>query len=158
MDAVRHLFGRPGIGARLVAVALTAAGLLPLLFRLPKVAVVACFDAGHPLYQWVPQTSFTGAAHCVTAPAPVVGWTLMVAATLMVQLLLLPLILGSGAALIRAVRRLVHSAGKAITRVLASLPELLVPEQRPVPVYVRVRHTDSGRSRENPRRGPPTCL
>ena len=152
------MFGRPGIGARLVAVALTAAGLLPLLFRLPKVAVVACFDAGHPLYEWVPQTAFTGAAHCVTAAAPVVGWTLMVAATLVVQLVLLPLTIGFGAALLRAARRLVHSAGKALTRVLAGLPGLRVPEQRSVPVYVLVRYPDTGRSRENPHRGPPTCL
>ncbi|MCC6495432.1 MAG: hypothetical protein IT193_04155 [Propionibacteriaceae bacterium] len=156
METVRHLFGRPGIRARLVAVAVTAAALLPLLLRLPRVAVVACFDAGHPLYQWVPQTGF-GAAHCVTAPAQVVGWTLMIASTLVVQLVLLPLILGFGAGLVRAGRRLVHAAGKALTRVLAGLPQLLVPEQRPVGVYVRARYTDTARSRANPRRGPPTC-
>lgn len=119
--------------------------------------MVACFDAGHPLYQWVPQTGFSGAAHCVTAPAQVVGWTLMIASTLVVQLLLLPLILGFGAGLVRAGRRLGHAAGKALTRVLAGLPQLLAPEQRPVPVYVRARYTDTGRTRSNPRRGPPAC-
>lgn len=158
VQTVRHVFSRPGIGARLVAAAVTVAGLLPLLLRLPRVAVVACFDAGHPLYEWVPQTNFTGAAHCVTAPAPVVGWTLMIASTLLVQALLLPLILGFGAVLVRGHRRLLRAAGTALTQVLVGLTELLVPGKRPVPVYVRARHAEDGRSRANPRRGPPNCL
>ncbi|HSK33082.1 MAG TPA: hypothetical protein VK903_06325, partial [Propionicimonas sp.] len=89
MVALRRQLPRPGIGSRIAAAVLTIAGLVPLLTRLPKVAVVACFDAGHPLYQWVPNAPFTGTAHCLTAPAPAVTWTLMIAATRMVQLLAL---------------------------------------------------------------------
>lgn len=137
---------------------LTIAGLVPLLARLPKVAVVACFDAGHPLYAWVPEAPFTGTAHCLTAPAPAVGWTLMVAATLVVQILALPLMLGLGAALVRGARHLAYTAGQAVTRVLVGLTELLVPSARPVPVYVRVPGNARDWARANPRRGPPNCL
>ncbi len=137
---------------------LTVAGLVPLLTRLPKVAVVACFDAGHPLYQWVPNAPFTGTAHCLTAPAPAVTWTLMVAATLMVQLLALPLVLGLGAALVRGARQLAYTAGQALTQALIGLSELLVPARRPVPVPIRVSGSGADWSRANPRRGPPNCL
>ena len=157
VEALRHLLNRPRIGSRVAAAVATVLGLVPILVRLPKVTVVACFDAGHALYEWVPDTSFTGSAHCVTAPAPAVGWTLMIAATLVVQLLALPLILGLGALLLRASRRLVHAAGKALTRAFVALSELLVPGPRPVPVYVRVHDGGDGWSRANPRRGPPNC-
>ena len=136
---------------------LTLAALVPLLTRLPKVAVVACFDAGHPLYAWVPEAPFTGTAHCLTAPTPAVTWTLMIAATLVVQLLALPLVLGFGAVLVRGAGKLAHSAGQALTRALIALSDVLLPARRPVPVYVRVRSNDSGWSRANPRRGPPRC-
>ncbi|MGV8910188.1 MAG: hypothetical protein ACOH1Y_14500 [Propionicimonas sp.] len=157
MDALRYLLNRPRIGSRAAAAVVTVLGLIPILARLPKVTVVACFDTGHPLYQWVPDTPFTGLAHCVTAPAPAVGWTLMIAATLVVQLLALPLMLAFGALLLRASRRLVYAAGKALTRALVVLSEVLVAGPRPAPVYVRVRDDGGGWSRANPRRGPPTC-
>ena len=158
VEALRYLLNRPRIGSRVAAAVATILGLIPVLSTLPKVTVVACFDAGHALYEWVPTTPFTGLSHCVTAPAPAVGWTLMIAATLVVQLLALPLILGIGAFLLRASRRLVHAAGKALTQALVVLSELLVPGPRPVPVYVRVRDDVAGWSRANPRRGPPNCL
>ena len=131
---------------------------MPLLATLPKVAVVACFDAGHPLYEWVPEAPFTGTAHCLTGPTPAVTWTLMVAATLLVQLLALPLVLGLGAVLVQAARRLVYSAGQALTRAFIALSDVLLPARRPVPVYVRVRSDDSIWPRANQRRGPPNCL
>ena len=137
---------------------MTVAGLVLLLPNLPTVNVVACFDAGHPLYQWVPDAPFTGTAHCVTAPGPAVGWTLMVAATLVMQFLVLPLIVAGGTILLLGGRRLVHAAGKALTRILFGLTELLVGVPRPVPVYTRVRGDEAGSSRANPRRGPPNCV
>jgi hypothetical protein len=149
---------RPGIGSRIAAAMLTIAGLVPLLARLPKVAVVACFDAGHPLYEWVPDGPFTGTAHCLTGPTPAVTWTLMIAATLVVQLLALPLVLGLGAVLVRGARHLVHAAGQALTRALVAISDVLLPARRPVPVYIRVRSNDAGWSRANPRRGPPNCF
>ncbi|HEY3337918.1 MAG TPA: hypothetical protein VGK18_05410 [Propionicimonas sp.] len=158
MHALRQLLKRPGIGSRIAAAVLTVAAVVPLLARLPKVAVVACFDAGHPLYEWVPDAPFTGTAHCLTAPTPAVTWTLMIAATLVVQLLALPLVLGLGALLVRAARNLVHSAGQALTRALVALSDVLLPARRPVPVRVRVRSDDAVRSRANPRRGPPNCF
>lgn len=155
MNTVRQLLRRPGTGARLIAAALTVAGLVPMLARLPKVAVMACFGAGHPLYQLVPQTGFVGTEHCLTAPAPVLGWTLMIASTFLVQLFGLPLVLTACALLVRGGRRLGHAAGKALTRVLGSLSDLLVPEQVLLPIPVAVRYRESGLSLENPRRGPP---
>lgn len=133
----------------------TVIALLPLVSRLPKVAVVACFEVGHPLYQWVPNTA---GGHCVTAPATVVGWTLMVAVTLLVQLVLLPFILTAAAYLLRGARRLARSAGEALAAALVQLSELVVPAQRPGLVPVRVDRRGPGLARENPRRGPPTCL
>jgi hypothetical protein len=158
VTALRQLVMRPGIGSRIAAAVLTIAGLVPLLARLPKVAVVACFDAGHPLYQWVPDAPFTGTAHCLTGPTPAVSWTLMIAATLMVQLLALPLVLGLGAVLVSGARHLVHAAGQALTRALVALSDVLLPARRPVPVYIRVRSDDADLSRANPRRGPPNCF
>lgn len=134
----------------------TLLGLLPLLQRLPRVSVVACFDPGHPLYQWVPSTAFGGGVHCVSAPAPVVSWTLMVAATLLVQLLLLPLLVAAGALLVRGARRLADSADRFLAVVLDLLRAPLAPQRQPVPLRVRVDRGDTGRSRENPRRGPPS--
>lgn len=158
VEALRYLLNRPRIGSRLVAAVATVLALVPILARLPKVTVVACFGVGHPLYEWVPDSPFTGMAHCVTAPAPAVGWTLMIAATLVIQLLALPVILGLGGLLLRASRSLVHAAGKALTQALVVLSEVLVPGPRPVPVYVRERNGGAGLSRANPRRGPPNCL
>lgn len=146
----------PGIRARLAAGALTILGLLPLLLRLPKVSVVACFDAGHPLYEWVATSGFSGDVHCVSAPAPVVSWTLMIAATLVVQLLLLPVLITAGALLIRGALRLAASAHRALAAALVELSALATPQARPVPVPVRLRYQGAARSRENPRRGPPS--
>jgi hypothetical protein len=148
---------RPGSGSRIAAAGRTLAGLVPLLTRLPTVAGVAWFDAGHPLYEWVPDAPFTGTAHCLTTPTPAVTWTLMIAATLVVQLLALPVVLGLGALLVRGARHLVHTAGQALTRALVALTDVLLPARRPVPVYIRVRSNDAGWSRANPRRGPPNC-
>jgi hypothetical protein len=156
VDAFRQLLTRPRIGARIVAAVLTVAGLLPLLARLPKVAVVACFGAGHPLYEWVPAAPFVGTTHCFTGPAPAVTWTLMIAATFVVQLLALPLLLSLGAVMVRGARHLVHAAGQALTQALVGLSDILLPTRRPAPVYVRVRSNVDG-YRSNPRRGPPTC-
>lgn len=158
VEALRQLLKRPGIGSRITAAVLTVAGLVPLLARLPKVAVVACFDAGHPLYEWVPDAPFTGTTHCLTGPAPAVTWTLMIAATLVVQLLTLPLVLGLGAVLVRGARHLVHAAGQALTQALVALSDVLLPARRPVPVYLRVRSNDADWSRANPCRGPPNCF
>lgn len=133
---------------------LTLLALVPLLARLPRVGVVACFDSGHPLYQWVPSTSLTGSAHCVSAPTPVVTWTLMVAATLLVQLVVLPLLLAAGAVLVQGARRLAASADRVLAALLAGLSDLLVPARRPVPVRIRASYTAPLRTREN-RRGPP---
>nr|WP_300143619.1 hypothetical protein [Propionicimonas sp.] len=156
MHTARRWLPRPGIGARVAAGALTIVGLLPLLLRLPKVSVVACFDAGHPLYEWVATTGFSGDVHCVSAPTPAVSWTLMIAATLLVQLLLLPLLITAGALLVRGALRLATSAHRALAAALVELSALVVPQARPVPVPVRVRYQSAARSRENPRRGPPS--
>jgi hypothetical protein len=131
--------------------------MVPLLLRLPKVSVVACFDAGHPLYEWIPTSGFAGDVHCMSAPAPVVSWTLMIAATLLVQLVLLPFLVAAGALLLRGARRLAATAIAILAAALVELVALLVPERRPVPVRVRVDYSDALRSRENPRRGPPSC-
>lgn len=157
MHALRQLLTRPRIGSRIAAAALTIVGLVPVLASLPKVAVVACFDVGHPLYQWVPAAPFSGTAHCLSAPAPAVTWTLMIAATLVVQLLALPLLLGVGAVLVRALRHLAHTARTALALALAGVSEVLVPARRPIPVYLPVRSGDADWSRANLRRGPPDC-
>ena len=134
----------------------TLLGLAPLLQRLPRVSVVACFDAGHPLYQWVPSTTFDGGVHCVSAPAPVVSWTLMVAATLLVQLLLLPPLVAAGALLVRGGRRLADSADRILAAVFEVLRSPFAAHRQPVPVRVRRDACDGPRSRENPHRGPPS--
>lgn len=134
---------------------LTALALVPLLLRLPRVSVVACFDGGNPLYQWVPNTP--GGA-CVSAPTPVVGWTLVVAATLLVQLFLLPLLLVASAFLVRGARRLAASADRVLSAALVQLSDLFVPQRQPVPVRVRAHYRGIARTRENPHRGPPSCL
>ncbi len=156
MQFARRL-SRPGLPARAVAVALTLLGVLPALLRLPKVSVVACFDVGHPLYQWVPSQELASGVHCVSAPTPIVSWTLMVAATLLVQLILLPLLLTAGAFLVRSARHWAASADRVLAAVLLQLAALFVPEQQPVPVPVRARYHGTVRTRENPRRGPPCC-
>ncbi len=131
--------------------------LLPLLDRLPRVAVVACFDAGHPLYSLVPSTEPAGAVHCVSAPAPVVSWTVMVAAALVVQLVLTPTALLAAALLLTGARRLVGIGRGILVAALAWLEGVAVlvwPQLARVPVPVVA--TRSGWSRVNPRRGPPT--
>lgn len=156
MQFVRRL-PRLGVPTRAVGAVFTLLGLLPLLLRLPKVSVVACFDAGHPLYEWIPSQELASGAHCVSAPAPIVSWTLMVAATLLVQLFLLPLLLTAGAFLVRGARRWAASADRVLAAVLLQLVALFVPEQQPVPVPVRTRYHGTVRTRENPHRGPPSC-
>jgi hypothetical protein len=136
----------------------TLLAVVPLLLRLPKVSVVACFESGHPLYQWVATTQFAGDVHCVSAPAPVVGWTLMIAATLLVQVLLLPLLMTAAALLVRGARRVVEGADRVLAAVLVVLEALFVPEREPVRVPVRSRYRGVVRTGENPRRGPPSCL
>lgn len=133
---------------------LTVLALVPLLLRLPRVSVVACFDTAHPLYQWVPNTS--GA--CVSAPTPVVSWTLVIAATLLVQLVLLPLLILAGALLVRGTRRLATSAGRVLSAAFVQLSGLFTPQRQPVPVRVQARYPGVVRTRENPHRGPPSCL
>ncbi len=132
----------------------TVAGLLPVVLNLPRVSVVACFDSGHPLYQWV-ATPELGTAHCLSAPRPVVSWTLMIAATLVVQLLGLPVLLAAGAVLVRGARSLRHSTGRALTSAFVSLTDLIIPRRSPALVPVPVRVVGSRLSSENPRRGPP---
>lgn len=143
----------PGWGTPLLSALLAIAMVAPLLERLPKVAVVACFEAGHPLYTWVPTTD--GGAHCLTAPAPVVGWTLMVAATLLIHLVLIPAALLTAVLLLRGARLLVDAGRRLLAAVLAQLDDLVVVWWRPAPVPVPVPITASARSRANPRRGPP---
>ncbi len=156
MQLVRALVPRPGLRSRAAAGVLTILALVPALLRLPRVSVVACFDSGHPLYEWVPTASFTGDAHCVSAPTPVVSWTLMIAATLLVQLLLLPLLLTAGGLLVRGARRAAAAAHRALASALLQLSVLLVPEQRLIPVRVRAPYPGADGSRANPRRGPPS--
>lgn len=141
----------------MLAALLTVVALVPALLRLPKVSVVACFDSAHPLYQWVPSTDFAAGVHCVSAPAPVVSWTLMVGATLMVQLVLLPLLLVVGGVLLRAARRLATLVDRVLAAALIQLGALFVPGRQPVAVPVRTRPFDVLPTRENPRRGPPSC-
>ncbi|MGC3992736.1 MAG: hypothetical protein QM779_01165 [Propionicimonas sp.] len=158
---MQHLRSRllcPGLRTRLAAAVLTILGLLPVLQHLPKVSVVACFEAGHPLYQLVATTEFVGGSHCVSAPTTVVSWTLMVGASLVVQLALLPLLLTVGTLLLRAAGRLAASADRVLAAALVRLAALLVPAQQPLPAYVRTPYRGSGRTRANPRRGPPACL
>lgn len=130
--------------------------VLPLLLQLPRVSVVACFDAGHPLYEWIPSTP-AAFVHCVSAPTPAVSWTLMIAATLVVQLVLLPLLLTAGGLLVRAARRTAAAADRVLTAALVQLSALLVPEQRLVPVRVRAQYRGVDVSAAHRRRGPPSC-
>ena len=134
---------------------LTVLALVPPLLRLPRVSVVACFDSGHPLYQWIPNTS--GAA-CVSAPTPVVSWTLVIAATLLVQLVLLPALILAGALLVRGSRRLSAATGRVLSAALVQLSGLVVPQRQPAPVRIQTGYPGVIRTRENPRRGPPSCL
>ena len=146
----------PAWGPHLVAAALAVAALLPLLGRLPRVAVVACFEAGHPLYSLVPSTEPAGAVHCVTAPEPVVSWTLMVAATLVVQFVLMPSALLAAMLLLRGMRRLAGFGRGLLAAALARLEGALVNAwPQPAPVPVPVHATRPGWARVNPRRGPP---
>ncbi|MFT4226676.1 hypothetical protein [Micropruina sp.] len=147
----------PMWGPHLIVAALITAALLPLLDRLPRVAVVACFDAGHPLYSLVPSTEPAGAIHCVSAPAPVVSWTLMVASTLVVHLVLTPAALVAAALLLSGAQRLIGIGRGVLVAALAWLEGVAVlawPQPAPVPVPVVAARP--GWNRVNPRRGPPT--
>ncbi|MFZ0531320.1 MAG: hypothetical protein WAL91_12380 [Propionicimonas sp.] len=151
-----HGLLRPQVGSRVLAAIATLAALWPVLVKLPRVAVVACFDAAHPLYALVPTD--IGAVHCVTAPAPVIGWTLMIGVTLLVQGLLLPIILGAAALLVRGLSRFAATTRRRLALALLDLAALVVPQRRPVPIPIRVSHTQPHWSRVNPRRGPPCGL
>lgn len=163
------LLGHPGIvdtvtarrvmrsapwASRVLAALITLVAVLPLLARLPRVAVVACFDAGHPLYT-LTETHAGIAANCVTAPAPVVTWTLMVAATLLVHALLLPAALLAAGLLLRGARHLVDSGRRLLAVVLGRLRAIVVVSWPAAPVLVPVTVTRPAYGRTNPRRGPP---
>lgn len=145
----------PSWGPQLIAAALTIVGLLPLLVRLPRVAVVACFDAGHPLYSWVPTTEVGGAVHCLTAPAPVVSWTLMVASTLLVHVVLVPMALLAVVLLLSGARWLAGAGRRLLATVLAWFDGLVVNWWRPAPLPAPVLVAGAGWARANPLRGPP---
>lgn len=156
VSSVRQWLARPGLGSRAFAALATIAALWPVLSSLPRVSLVACFDAAHPLYSLVPAEF--GELHCLSAPAPVVAWTLMVGATLMVQLLFLPLVVTAGVVGGRALQRLARSTRRQLTLVLVELGEIVVPQRRPAPVRVRAAYADVHHARVNPHRGPPSCL
>ncbi|WP_145978645.1 hypothetical protein [Granulicoccus phenolivorans] len=150
MSAARTRPLRPTPVGRAVAALLTVALLAALLRRLP-VAVVICFDPQQPLYSWIPGEL---PGHCVTAPGTTIGGTLMVAATLAVQLVVLPLLLATAAVLAREVGR-AHTRVRLLVRALCVGPVLLVlpgrtefPAAEPVPV-------GGPRAERHPRRGPP---
>lgn len=152
--AVNRLLRVPRWG-QLAAAVCTLLALVPVLARLPRVAVTACFDASHPLYTLVPSTAVGMPVTCVTAPEPVVTWTLMVAATLVVHLVLMPVALAAALVLLTGVRRLVAFGGRLLAVALAfvaaivDVPWLLAPAVAPVFV------TAPAHARVNPHRGPP---
>ena len=156
VSSARQWLARPGLGSRTFAALATIAALWPVLASLPRVSLVACFDATHPLYSLVPAEF--GELHCLSAPAPVVAWTLMIGATLLVQVLVLPLVLAAGVVAGRALQRLGRSARRQLALVLVELGEIVVPQRRPVAVRVRADRHDVRYARVNPRRGPPSCL
>ena len=153
MSSLRRPLRFPGWGTQLISVLLAITVVVPLLQRLPKLAVVACFDAGHPLYSLVPTTA--DGAHCVTAPTPVVGWTLMVAATLLIHLVLMPAALLAVVLLLRGARWVAGAGRRLLAAALAQLDDLVVVWWRPAPAPAAIRVTDPARARANPRRGPP---
>ncbi len=80
----------------------------------------------------------------------------MVAATLLVQVFLLPVLVATGAVLIRGARRLAESADRLLAALLTGFGAPAVPQRQPVGVRVRSGHIDLVRSRANPHRGPPS--
>ena len=140
--------------SHVLAALITLVALVPTLARLPRVAVVACFDAGHPLYTLTENHS-AAAANCVTAPAPVVTWTLMVAATLLVHAVLLPAALLAAGLLLRGARQLVESGRRMLALVLGRLSGIVVESWPAAPVPAPVPVTSPAHRRINPRRGPP---
>lgn len=155
MIRLRRPLRFPGWGARLVAALLAITVVAPLVQRLPRVALVACFDAGHPLYAWVSTVEPAGAVNCLTAPAPVVSWTLMIAATLLLHLVLMPAALLAVVLLLRGARWVADAGRRLMAALIAWFEDLVVVWWRPAPVPVPVRTSDPGWVRANPRRGPP---
>ncbi|MFT3862483.1 hypothetical protein [Micropruina sp.] len=142
--------------SHLIAASLTLVALLPLLARLPRVAVVACFDTAHPLYTLVETHAAGNPANCVTAPAPVVTWTLMVAATLLVQAVLLPAGLFAAAVLLRHAHRLAEAGRQLLALIFGRLATLVVVVSWPAaPAPIPVAGSTPAHRRSNPRRGPP---
>ena len=142
-----------GAVAQLASAALAVVALLPVLLRLPRVAVIACFESGHPLYTLTAQRA---PFDCVAAPGPVIGWVLMVAGAVLIHLLVLP-VLAAGIGLlargllgvIAAMRRtLVLAFGVPALPVLLSVR--LDADREPAYAVADVPH------RTNPRRGPPS--
>ena len=142
-----------GTVAVLASAVIAVLALLPALLSLPRVAVIACFEAGHPLYTLTPQTA---AVDCVSAPGPVIGWVLMIAGTVLVHLLVLPVLLAASGVLARLLLRVIA----AVRRTL--LLTLMAPT---VPVFAVSRLDADGPAarvvadvlhRAQPRRGPPS--
>lgn len=141
-------------GPYLLVAALMTAGLLPVLERLPKVAVVACLDAGHPLYTLVAASGPDG-VRCVTAPQPIVTWTVMVAAALVVQLVLAPAALLAAAVVLSTARRLIGIGRDILAAAFVRLDVVVPAWPQPAPVPVPVLGAQPGWGRVNPHRGPP---
>jgi len=156
--SARQRLPRPGVRTRIVVGLLTVLALVPVLLRLPRVSVVACFGTGQPLYQWIPNLESGAAPQCVSAPTPVVSWTLVIAATLLVQLVLLPLLILAGAVLVRGSLRLIGSADRILLTALVQLAELVAPRRRLAPVPVRTSRPRDVVAGVNRRRGPPSPL
>lgn len=138
--------------AWVLAAALTGLALLPLLDRLPKVIVVTCFESGHPLYQWVPETAPTA---CLSMPGEVVGWVLMIAGTTLVHAALLPALMGASAVLLRTLLRLVGGLDALLAGALLRPRPAHVPATgAALPRVPVLSARDAGRALPL-RRGPP---
>ena len=158
VDQVNHwrqLLRWPPWASQALAAAIRLVALLPLLSRLPRVAVVACLDAAHPLYALVPTTHTVVPVNCVTAPETVVTWTLMLGAALLVHAVLMPLALVAGVVLMRGARRLAEMGRRLLAVVLRGAATVVYLWWRPVPAPIPVRVPSPAHTRINPRRGPP---
>jgi len=96
------------------------------------------------------------AVDCVAAPGPVIGWVLMIAGTVLVQLVLLPVLLAASGLLASGLMGLVAAMRRTLELAFGA-PVL--------PVFARVRFdaepslgyaVSDGPHRTNPRRGPPS--